>query len=142
MDRLWSHMKFHAQYMGNWDNVKNYSKAEMIHFIRKFALQEDGHYGTHLARFLEVFDRKNILVLDFNDIKRSPEDLLRNVTRFLEIPELVIPRTIRDAVNASEKMLMPDGLLEEFRSEMLQEMKVLDKLGYDFSGSWKNNLEF
>ena len=44
-------------------------------------------YWKHLARYLEFFDRKNILILFFEDLNKDPKEYLRQVYKFLGVKE-------------------------------------------------------
>ncbi|WP_062561277.1 sulfotransferase domain-containing protein [Paracoccus aminovorans] len=139
--RLWSHLKFHAEFMGRWEEVRNYSPDQMLRFIKDFDLDEDGKYARHLERFLQVFDRKDVLVLDFDDIRSEPTGLMAKVADFLDIRPLQLPESAREAVNVSSRMDMPQGLLDGFKSEMLRDTRILDGLGVDFVRKWYSSLE-
>lgn len=140
MDRLWSHLKFHAQFMGCFDEVKQYDPAQMVKFIEQYGLQEDGEYGRYLQSYRQVFAAKDILVLDFDDIRTAPADVLNRVTDFLDVPRASLSDTAGEAVNASERMKMPQGLLDGFKPRMREDMKILEGMGYGFVSKWADSL--
>ena len=141
IERLWSHVKFHAEFMGNFDEVKTYSRRRIVDFIKENDLQADGQYGSHLKRYLEVFDRKDVLVIDFSDIRKDPVGLLRQVCDFLDIEQLNVTEAARSAVNASQKLPMPEGILQSFHPDILRELDTLSTLGYEFPERWRASLK-
>ncbi|MCL6285255.1 sulfotransferase [Ruegeria sp. 2012CJ41-6] len=136
VERLWSHIKYHAEYIGCFDEVKNYSPEQLVQFARADRLNEDGCYGTYLTRFLEVFDREDVLVLDFGELKSNPVVFMERVSGFLGIDSIELQPTAANPVNVSAKMEMPDGLLDEFKPEMIEQIGILEDLGYPFASKW------
>lgn len=45
-------------------------------------------YGEHLKNYLEVFDRANMLVLLYEELRADPAALFKKVTDFLDLPPL------------------------------------------------------
>lgn len=48
---------------------------------------ELGKYGTQMARYFETFPREQILVLTLSDIARDSMNVMKRVSRFLEVEE-------------------------------------------------------
>ena len=92
------------------------------------AIQEDvqycafGDYAMQLEPWLERFDRRNILVLVFEDMVADPETTLSHVLRWLELPELPVPLSL-ERENAR-----PDELLKARGRGLLS--------GLRYSGMW------
>lgn len=141
VERLWSHLKFHAQFTGEFDSLAGYNLTEMEKFIRRYGLEEDGQYGAVLTRFLKYFDKSEILVLDFDEIKGAPEGVLRKVSEFLGISPVQVTPEIRDAVNVSKHLSMPEGLMNSFVPDMRNQVDILVELGYDIALKWRQNLQ-
>lgn len=139
-ERLWSHVKFHAQYLGNFAEVEKYSPGELVSFIKKYSLHEDGLYANYLQRFLSVFDRSDIMVIDYSEIKNNSMDLLTRICSFLEINHLDISNKEHLKFNESPKMDMPAGLFDSFKAEMSMQTDILEDLGYSFVSEWRNQL--
>lgn len=73
---------------------------------------EQGRYATHLARWLEHFDRSQLHVVDYDDIKSNPGGVLRGVFEFVGVdPSFRAPRT-EERVYASRAAKRP--LVERF----------------------------
>lgn len=52
-----------------------------------FTYIEHGFYYEQLQHCLQYFRKEQLLVLDYDDLKNNPEELLKNVFRFLNIDE-------------------------------------------------------
>jgi sulfotransferase family protein len=63
---------------------------------------EHGFYYQQVKKCLEFFSRQQLLVLDYEDLKRNPETLLKNVFYFLNIDENFKPDF--DAKNVTGKL--------------------------------------
>ena len=140
VERLWSHLKFHAQFMKMFDTVMRYSRDETSTFIRRHQLDEDGLYGTHLQKFLSQFGRDDVLVMDFSMIGSNPEEFVATIADFLDVARpKVLPRA-RQVINASERFDLPAGLLDSFKPEMERQTGIVEGLGYAFASAWRKNL--
>jgi hypothetical protein len=64
-------------------------------FVRHRAYLDAGYYARHLERYRALFPADRIRVLLFDDLRRDPAALLRELCRFLEIDPEAAPRTIR-----------------------------------------------
>ena len=58
----------------------------------------------------------------------------------LDIEQLNVTEAARSAVNASQKLPMPEGILQNFNPDILRELDILATLGYEFPQSWRENL--
>lgn len=56
-------------------------------------LVELGLYAKHLKRFFQRFDRKQIKVLLFDDVKKNPEYVLQELCVYLGVSPIQAPRT-------------------------------------------------
>ena len=65
-----------------------------------FSYIERGRYAKHLSNYLNYFDPKNFLILDFDkDLVISPEDTLRKILKFIGVKneEVVVDLHLRNA---------------------------------------------
>lgn len=60
-----------------------------------------GKYAQNLSQFYKVFDRKNILILDYNRISNEPQKLLRDVFLFLDVNPSFLPDSAHTVLNTS-----------------------------------------
>lgn len=82
--------------------IKNINKGlfEIINgkhtekYPRAMEIIDFGFYYEHLSHWLDYFDREQMLIMLYDDIKKNPLDSLRKVFRFLEIDEEYFPQTL------------------------------------------------
>lgn len=61
--------------------------VERRHYVRW------GHYAQHLKAYLSSFDRSQLAIHLFDDLKADPEGFMRTLFRFLEVDEAFTPDT-------------------------------------------------
>lgn len=59
-------------------------------------LLEPALYGKHIERWLEVFPRDRLLILDSQDLRNDPDTMLDRICRFLEVDPFDFSGAIRD----------------------------------------------
>lgn len=136
LDRLWSHAKFHAQFVGRLDEFASMSVDEMNEFIEKASLAVDGDYGSHLARIYEVLPRKRVLVIDYAEIGERPYRVLRRVERFLGAPKSDWAPAQKERVNVSAEIPRPEGFGDAYQERFRGEIEKLIALDVDFARDW------
>lgn len=62
---------------------------------------EQGRYATQLRRYLKFFDRKQILVLIYDDISVNPANFIEQVYRFIGVDSNFIPALLTTRVHPS-----------------------------------------
>lgn len=60
---------------------------------------EQGRYATHLQRWLEFVDLQQFLVIDHDDVRTAPGDVLRKAYAFLDVDPTFRPPSIDQQVN-------------------------------------------
>jgi hypothetical protein len=53
-------------------------------------LLDHGRYGVHVRRYLDRFDRDQVFVAHFDDLKADPQQFLDTVTQFLGVSRLAL----------------------------------------------------
>lgn len=92
----------------------NYKRGHKMSLLELFNenvenIQEAGLYEKQINNYLNFFSREKLLVLDFNDIKNNPYNLLRKIFYFLNISEVFndnVEKTIfkgSDDINYSQE---------------------------------------
>lgn len=66
---------------------------------------EKGFYHKYLTEYFKLFDKENIKVVLFNNLKNNPEKTLKDIFNFLEVDSSFVP-DLKKVHNVSEK----DGL--------------------------------
>lgn len=67
--------------------------------IKNPGLLESGCYYKHLERYYHYFNRDQVLVMLFDDIKENPLKFIRNVYAFLKVDEMFSPPSLEKKVN-------------------------------------------
>lgn len=62
---------------------------------------EQGLYASHLERWLEYFDPGRILALDYDEIRRKPEEVLQSTFHFLGVASDFRPSLVHSRMNRS-----------------------------------------
>ncbi len=83
-----------------------------------------GLYYQHLKRYYRVFGKKNIHVVIFDDIKRCPEKVIREVYRFLGVNPNFRPSVLYQKINPSRQHRL--GFLKKL---IFTSLSFLEKLG-------------
>lgn len=60
---------------------------------------EQGLYAQQLKRYFDVFPREQICVLIYEDIKKDPEQFMRNIYTFLKVDTLFVSRMLNRRIN-------------------------------------------
>lgn len=64
-------------------------------------LLEEGRYAEHLNRYLELFPRRNLLILFYEDMARDPEGFLRSIYEFLDVEPSFRSPLLQQRLNAT-----------------------------------------
>lgn len=86
-----------SQYL---DGIKNGKISGSLEeeLERTASLINRSSYGTHIARYLEVFPREQLHIAAFDDLKSAPAQFASDMFRFLEVEDLPLPETNRQKV--------------------------------------------
>ena len=68
---------------------------------------EDSLYFKHLSRFLDWYPASQLKVLLYDDIRRRPEQIIAEITTFLDLPQLPQPRPLVPNANVKSAALLP-----------------------------------
>jgi len=60
-----------------------------------------GFYYQHLTRFYDYFDKYQILVLIYDDLKKDPYLFIKRIFEFLEVDINFIPSAIEQKINVA-----------------------------------------
>lgn len=72
-------------------------------------LLEDGFYHRHLTNFLRVFPSGQIKILLYDDIRRRPAEIFRDVCGYLGIDDAVAPQAVERRVKDKDIPVVPPG---------------------------------
>ena len=106
-----------------------------------------GLYAEHIKNFQKHFDKENILILSYSELKREPERFYRKITRFLSVKDFSEGFNYNFKINASAvprskllaralrnkkfiqgvKQNTPDGLIVPFKKILELSRKLASK---------------
>lgn len=86
-------------------------------------LIEDCRYSVFMARFLEMFSREKVFFVVFDDIAQRPDQLCRDLFRFLGVDAEFVPSVLHKKINEA---ILPRfqlfGILTKFAARVLRSM--------------------
>jgi sulfotransferase family protein len=97
-------------------------KPDQAYVYRTFSLGPEVFFNTLLSepfkRLLKFFDRKQVLVLQYEKCKMDPDNEIRRTYQFLGIDDSFIPDKVERKINVQPAVLPP--LREEQRKEIAE----------------------
>ena len=135
-ERLWSHIKFHASYVGKGEAFPSLSLEDIHDWIEEANLLEDGRYGTHLHGALKKLPRRDVLAVDFARISVEPDRVLREIEAFVGLPETPADSSAGNRVNRSTRLAAPEGFADRYLDDFRAETVLLRRLGVRFAARW------
>ena len=89
-------------------------KFEITRDNNDFTYIEHGFYYAQIKTCLEYFSRKQLMVLDYDDLNANPRQLLKNVFYFLNIDENFIPDlTSKNVTGKLMSRFLQQGMLKK-----------------------------
>lgn len=79
-------------------NVKTY-KERYDDYLWIFRYVRNSLYSKHISRFIEYFNRANMLFIFTKDLRKQPQRVLQKIERFLGIDDIFIPNNIGKVYN-------------------------------------------
>lgn len=93
VDRAISHF-FHMTSKGKYRGL---GLSEMIQ--KEPSIIENGLYGKHLTKFLSIFPREQIKVVYYDDVKKNPRAVMKDIYNFLVIEDSFLAPSLDMMVN-------------------------------------------
>lgn len=72
-------------------NYKIKDALEFNHDNSDFTYIEHGFYGRQVQTVLKYFSREQLLVLDYDDLRNRPQELMKQIAVFLQVDESFVP---------------------------------------------------
>lgn len=76
------------------ETALNYTMKDSFEFNHDnsdFTYLEHGFYGKQVQMLLKYFSREQLLVLDYDDLRNKPQQLMKQIAGFLQIDESFVP---------------------------------------------------
>jgi len=135
-DRLVSHTKFHAKFVGDLNWMRRAQQKEVETYVRDRSLIEDSLYAHRIQQFRKRFGNDRLLVLDFDELRRQPLAFLDRVSTFLGVPGFGSV-DIERHTNPGPELMLPEGAFDAFKAETDAEVERLVEIGIDFAAKWR-----
>ncbi|MCS4191517.1 hypothetical protein GGP51_003013 [Salinibacter ruber] len=100
--------------------------------LKKYSYVRRGLYYQQLQRWLEYFDREQLLILHSKDLRETPDQVLQDVFGFLGVGDVEIPNTEPRHVGGYDQSIDPSTrtfLEQRFREDSSQ---LFEFLGEDW----------
>lgn len=143
IDRLWSHVKFHAQVTGEIDQLEHWSPSRILQFVEQFDLHTNSFYAEGIEAMIKHFPEDKRMIINFGDLRSRPDELLQESLAFLDLEPMEMPVRKGDDVriNVSKSVPMPAGLFEKFLPDFEADLLRVKACGVDFVDPWIENLK-
>jgi hypothetical protein len=76
-------------------------------------------YATQLERYLDLFDRSQIMVVDQHDLKHRREETMREIFRFLEVDDALKSPAFSQELNTHNEKFRPQASYSRLRRAAL-----------------------
>jgi len=122
IDRAWSHAIMNLKKFHKLDVESD--KSAYISFLEQNL--HKGFYSQYIQNWLSVFPEEQFKILLYDDLKKEPDDFLKQVTDFLKIP-VQNNQTIdlNKKVNVNPKIQMPDDIRKMLYEAYVDEINIL-----------------
>ena len=61
-------------------------------------MKERGLYQKQLDRFYKFFNKEQILILDYEDIKKKPIAVIKKIFNYLQVDEKFVPKSLNKKI--------------------------------------------
>jgi hypothetical protein len=99
---------------------------------------DHGFYKQQLTAFYKYFDKSQLLIILFDDLKKNPKAVLESIAEFLEIDRLGLPENLKKTNVASQprlitlsKLIYRDNPIKRYYAKLLPE-RIRYKIRYLF----------
>jgi Sulfotransferase domain len=80
-----------------------YDTSKLLHkFHQNYNYFSSGLYYKQVKRYYDIFEKENILVIEYSDFRNNYEDKLKSIFEFLKVKNVSIPRTLN--INKSKRV--------------------------------------
>lgn len=143
IERLWSHLKFHAEVAGIHDQLAHWTIDELRDFTAHHNLASSSFYADAVSSLMTHFPENRRMVINFEDLGSRPEELYQDILEFLDLQPIDLPQ--RDAeeprMNASLETPFPRGGFSHLAGEFQGDLERLVDMGVSFAEPWIANAE-
>jgi len=136
-ERLWSHAKFHARFLGIHDCLCDWSVDRFRTFLTQPGMTAAAAYSGSISRMRDVLDPTEYRICYFEDFHSDPVSELRSLEAFLEVPAKSYgPGTVKEVHNPTPPVPAPASFFTASERMIAQELAALDRLGIAIPAHW------
>lgn len=140
--RLWSHVKFHHQFIGENLNFDAWSKSDFEQFISKKHIWINCEYAKWISIMQESLSHSQFKIFYFEDFRSKPLETLKELENFLEIKNQIYPEElITKKVNPSKPIKIPANFQLAAMPLLDKETEKLKYLNINLHPEWNNYIE-
>ena len=136
VSRIWSHYKFHMQFIGQGDKILESGTDHFVGMLNKDWFWHHAEYDQCLDRLNKFLAEDEFKVLFFEDFRKKPQESMNAFCEFLGTDSIVLSSTAVDAVNASADVVMPVEWKEIIQTKLEPTISALKSKGIVHE-SWK-----
>lgn len=137
LHRLWSHVKFDLKYNGQLAQLPDWSPEQISDYLRQPHIWYNAEYGEAIRRLQSGLSEPQLKFMFLPETHTDALGFLREVERFVGLPEAVYPAwLLRDKVNKSDPMPMPDFFPELFRTDVERIKQEMHDAGVIPPATW------
>ncbi|MEM8556120.1 MAG: sulfotransferase domain-containing protein [Pseudomonadota bacterium] len=142
IDRLWSHIRFHAELSGELDDLRTWSYERIWEFIEDFDLHKSSLYADGVEGMIKHFPENKRMIINFSDLKDRPEELYADILELLELKQIELPtRAAKDQrMNVAKEIPLPPGLFAPYVDLFLEDIGRLEDMGLSFVAPWRETV--
>jgi hypothetical protein len=114
-------------------NIERAPLRSQIELVCENYFQKRGDYRKNISSWESIFDREKILYLPFGWISHKPEDLMRDVEAFLNLPRFDGYEDLSGAVNPTKEVVVGNRATEILVEQTRDQYDFLqDRFGVEF----------
>ncbi len=143
IDRLWSHIRFHAEVTRDFPNLGVWSVQAIRDFAQHHELHLQSFYAPAVKRLMTHFPEDRRLIINFDRIRTEPAEVYGELLDFLDLAPMALPhRQMTDStIAASQPLVMRPGLMAHLAPDYVRDLKELQEMGLEFVDPWIEHAE-
>lgn len=137
LHRLWSHLKFDLQFNKKLGELPNWSPSEVKTYLRQPHLWQNAEYGEVIRRLRGGLEPSQLKFMYLPEQHTDALGFLREIEEFVGLPPAKYPPwLLRDKVNKSDPLPMPDFFPDLFREDVERIKQEMRDNGMSPPDSW------
>ena len=89
LKRLWSHVKFHHEFIGQRPEFSDWSRSQFEDFINKDFIISNGSYSKNIKQLRKCLNQNEFKIFFFEDLVKNSKESLFELEEFLGIEHIL-----------------------------------------------------